>query len=138
MFQIIAGKYTSDSAISPIMFSCFDNMQARKDMFANWRSDSGRELFIDGRMTAETGEIYFITKGREEAYEKTLFNDDEVEDLPCSFKATSHNGAMIASQMVSGLNNYLANKSLEIDIRDVPFKLQYMLDTFYYKTESND
>jgi hypothetical protein len=133
--RFMNGAYTNGSMTTTIMMSCFDNMAARKLMFESWKSVEGRELFVDGRMTAETGQIYFVQKGGEEAYEETLFADDEVEDLPCSFKATSHNGALIGSQMISGLNNFLYNRNVGAELRSVPKSIHYMLDSFYYKTD---
>jgi len=43
------GRYTKDSLYSPIVFSCFDNMEARKVMFEKWAAEEDRELFVDGR-----------------------------------------------------------------------------------------
>jgi hypothetical protein len=119
------GLFTKDSFVCPIVFSAFDNMSARKLMFEKWKENPDRELFIDGRMLMEQGMVFFITPGREVAYEEHLFDDSEVQDQPCSAKATSHSGAQIASLMTAGFTNYLANKSLGFDVRDVPFKFDY-------------
>lgn len=126
-------KYDLDSPTLPFMFSAFDNMTARKIMFENWKKLETRELFIDGRMNAEQGQIYFVTKGKEEEYEKTLFDDSEVEELPCNYKATSHCGAMIASLMVSGFNNYIGNKNTDMTMRELPFHVHYLLQLFDFK-----
>lgn len=45
----IMGRFEKDSPITPITFSCFDNMTARKHMFEKWAADENRELFVDGR-----------------------------------------------------------------------------------------
>lgn len=58
-------------------------------------------------------------------YRAELFEDSEVEDAPCSFKATSHCGGFIASMMVAGLNNYLTNKQAGIEIRIVQFRTDF-------------
>lgn len=134
-------EYEDDSITSNIVIASFDNMKSRKVMFERWcqlveaTEDKSNLLFIDGRMTAETGQVYFITPERIERYKETLFDDSEVKPLPCSFKATTHNGAMIASQIVSGLNNHLANIALKDDLRDVPFSIKYGLEILIYKTE---
>jgi proteasome lid subunit RPN8/RPN11 len=141
--KIVREKYDENSLKSRYHIACFDNMAARKVMFENWvkivseLSDAGKKncIFIDGRMSAETGEVYVVTYDRIEQYKKTLFTDEEADELACSFKATSHNGAMIASQIVSAMNNHIANNQLGSDFRDVPFKIEYMLDSFYYKAE---
>jgi len=123
------GKFDADSFASPIMFSCFDNMEGRKLMFEKWREQNNRAIFIDGRLLAESGQILAVTKGNEELYKKELFDDSEVEDLDCSMKATSHCGAMIASYMVAIFNNFVANKKTKMDMREVPFKTLFELPT---------
>ena len=131
-----AGKFTETSSTNDITISAFDNMKARKLMFEDWRKRETREIFIDGRMNAEQGQIYFVTKGREEDYEKTLFEDSEIEDLPCNYKATSHCGGIIAGLMVSGLNNYIGNiesmKKEGMEYRDLPFEIHYILQLFQF------
>jgi molybdopterin/thiamine biosynthesis adenylyltransferase len=121
-------RYTEEEGfVTPVMFSCFDNMAARKAMFDKWANYDKREAFIDGRMLAEVGMVYLVQKGQEEEYRKTLFDDAEVEEAPCSFKATSHCGGFIGAKMVSALNNYLANKASGFDDRIVPFKSDFEL-----------
>ena len=141
--QINNARYDDQSETSNVVITCFDNMESRKIMFNRWKqlyahTKNNEMLFIDGRMTAETGQIYFVTPSEEnfKRYEDTLFSDDEVPDLPCSFKATTHNGAMIASQIVSGLNNHMANLKEGFEYRDVPFSIKYSLDVLMYETES--
>lgn len=123
----VTGLYQEDSISTPIMFSCFDNMAGRVVLFNNWKAQDDRELFIDGRMLAETGMLYTVQKGQEERYEATLFSDEDVEEAPCSFKATSHCGAFISSMMTTTMNNYLGNKKDGFDLRIIPFEVQFEL-----------
>lgn len=141
--------YDEKSMASYLIISCFDNMKARKIMFERcldaaryyYKKEMTEQfnkcLFVDGRMTAEQGQIYFVKPNKEsiDKYRETLFEDGEVEDLPCSFKATSHNGAMIASQMVSGINNHFSNVYAGFEYRSVPSSITYMLETFLYNVE---
>ena len=140
------GEYTRESIASEIMIACFDSMKARKTMFNRWmelidyhkREETYNEsefIFIDLRMEAETGQIYFVTPDKIDRYKETLFEDDEVADLACSFKATTHNGAMIASQMVSGLNNHISNNVAGFEYREVPFSMKYMLELLTFNIE---
>ena len=103
-------KYTVDSLKSPIMFSAFDNMKARKVMFNNWSSEAPKHknaIFIDGRLLAEQLQIFFVTPKTAERYQKDfLFDDSEVEDANCSYKQTSHFAAIIAGKMVQGFTNW--------------------------------
>jgi len=51
--NVMPERYDKDSLKSPIMFSGFDNMKARKDMFENWLSEAEgypESIFIDGRL----------------------------------------------------------------------------------------
>lgn len=120
-----------NDVISPIMCSAFDNMEARKQMFKAWEEQkTPNKLFVDGRMEAETGMIFFVTPDKIDAYKEHLFDDAEIPDLQCSYKSTSHNGAMIASYMTSGINNWLTNLANGFELRDVPFKISYELMMF--------
>lgn len=113
--------------VTPIMFSCFDNMEARKLMFEKWAAYDKRIAFIDGRMLAEVGNVFCVQKGQEDEYRKFLFSDEEIQEAPCSFKATSHCGAITGSQMVSVMNNLLANTKAGNNDRIVNFQTDFEL-----------
>ena len=92
---VMAEKYTKDSMTHNYVFSAFDNMQARKDMFAAWKEyvkdwedfkgiadaahipniSLSEPIFIDGRLTAEQMQIFCVTPDKIEEYEKHLFDD---------------------------------------------------------------
>lgn len=122
-------KFTEESSVAPVMFSAVDNMAARKTIFNRWcelviaLKDQPEELknclFIDGRMLAENLQIYTVTPSEIEQYKTTLFEDTEVQEQPCSAKATSHCGMLIGSLMTSIFTNWLTN--LIVDIKVVPF-----------------
>lgn len=142
------GKFTEDSFVTDITFSAFDNMEARKIMSEKWfayqmskvaaRKDlSGKKnpeevnIFIDGRMEAETFIIYVVdSPERYKRYQAELFDDSLIPNAPCSFRATSHNPAILAGNMVAVLNNMIANKIKGRKIRNVPYKIEYELPTF--------
>ena len=94
------------------VFSAFDNMNARKDLFSIWDENENGILFIDGRLLADQYEVYFVQKGQEEMYRDTLFSDDEVENVACTFKQTSHFAAICAARMVHGYTNFLSQEAL--------------------------
>lgn len=130
------GKFEEDSFVSPITFSCFDNMLARKFMFEKWKSLENRELYIDGRMLFEDGQVYTVTKENQDKYEATLFDDKDLPNVACSMKATTHCGAHIASVMLASLNNYLANTYFYKDyIREVPFKYEFSLTHLFFNID---
>lgn len=131
-------KYDKDSMISPIMVSCFDNMEARKSMFENWKAQEDRVAFIDGRMQAEIGMYYCVLPGQEEMYEKELFEDSDVEELNCNYKATTHCGAFIGSQLTSLITNVIYNKEFEASIRATPFKTEFEMPMLNIQTINYD
>ena len=114
------------------MFSAFDNMQARKDLFEVWKKSipncSVTPIFIDGRLTMEQLQIFCVTPDKIEEYEQNhLFDDSEVEDAPCTMKQTSHSAAMIASHMVGSFTNHITNIYEREIIRDVPFYYEFFI-----------
>lgn len=135
---ITLGKLTVDNKmIGPICFSCFDNMEARKLMFEAWvehNKDNKEAIFIDGRLLAEIGQVFFVTSDKIEQYRATLFDDSEVPLENCSYKGTTHCSSIIAGLMVSGFNNFLTNLD-NPDIRDLPFNIDYRLPVFNFKIQ---
>ena len=120
-------RITDTTLAARISISCFDNMAARRTLFNCWRKNVDRLLFIDGRMSAEGFQIYTVKPGEEEEYEKTLFDDVEVSDGPCSFKATSHTGAIIGGYITAIVTNFITNYVTNTDIREVPKRIELQL-----------
>jgi len=129
------GRYEKESEACPIMFSCFDNMSARKLLFENWAAQEDRSIFIDGRMLAESFQVFAVVKGKEEEYRATLFEDGDVQEQPCSAKATSHTAAIIGGVMMSILTNHMSNVKLNMDIREVPFKTTFEIPLLMFNVE---
>ena len=148
---VMAEKYTKESMSHNYVFSAFDNMQARKDMFAAWKEyvkewgefksvadathipdiSLSEPIFIDGRLTAEQMQIFCVTPDKIEEYEKHLFDDTEVQDAPCTMKQTSHSAAMIASHMVGFFTNHMTNNAVKDKDRTVPFFWEYFIPINY-------
>jgi len=119
------------------MVSAFDNMKARKMFFEAWKKSlinygigSKDGLFIDGRLSMEGYEIYCVTPDKIKEYEETLFLDEEVEDLPCTMKQTTHVAAMIGSQITALFTNHVTNIRAGKAIRSVPFKYTFFTPLF--------
>ena len=152
---VMSEKYTKDSMSHHYVFSAFDNMQARKDMFAAWKEyvkewedfkdiadaahipniSLSEPIFIDGRLTAEQMQIFCVTPDKIEEYEKHLFDDTEVQDAPCTMKQTSHSAAMIASHMVGFFTNHMTNNAVGEKDRTVPFFWEYFIPINYINEE---
>lgn len=128
--------YMNNSITAEIMFSCFDNMEARKAMYNNWKNDN-KELFIDGRLAFEEFQIFAIQKNdviSMETYEKDwLFDSSEAEPTLCSQKQTTHMASMIASLMTNIYINYCYNLTNPIMERVVPFLTRYDATLFNLK-----
>ena len=126
-------KYLRDSMAHEFMFSAFDNMQARNDMFESWfeynrKHEHVNALFIDGRLTMEQLQIFCVTPSYTKMYrEKHLFSDEEVADAACTMKQTSHSAAMIASHMTGFFTNHITNIVQKSVSRDVPFQYEYFI-----------
>jgi molybdopterin/thiamine biosynthesis adenylyltransferase len=127
-------RYDAESLKSPVMFSCFDNMEARKVMFENWLSEAEKypdSIFIDGRLNAEQFQVYYVTLANAVQYrDKHLFADSEVEDANCSYKQTTHFAAAIAAKMVQGFTSFLD------DTYELPFRYEEIGPLFF--TETNE
>lgn len=90
-----------------------DNMKSRKDTFSAWErlfNYDGDVLFIDGRLNAESFQIFCI-QSREDGnkYRNYLYNDDEIPEVSCTAKQTTHYAAMIAANIVRFVTNFLSS-----------------------------
>ena len=104
-----------------IVISAFDNMEARKILFEKWCASKNKDIFIDGRLRATYYEVYAVTKDKIDEYKKTLFDDNKVDEGPCTFKATTHFGMLIGARICHILTNHLSNKFYKEEVLSVPF-----------------
>lgn len=92
----------------------FDNLKARRFIYEEWKvNGKDNSIFLDGRLSVEEGTIYILTTQSSEedylAYEGTYFEDHERVELPCTFKSTTHCGALIAAKIVGNITNWFNN-----------------------------
>lgn len=127
-------KANYNSEFLPITITALDNMKARKEVYEQWKKHEDREILIDGRLRANLYEIYVVTPGKEEEYEKTLFDDSEVDEGPCTFKQTAYFGMLIGARITHILVNYLTNKYSNEDVCNIPFKVSEFGEPFYFET----
>jgi len=122
---------TIDSPTHHFMFSAFDNMKARKDLFEVWKRSVPNcpvtPIFIDGRLEMEQLQIFCVTPDLISQYEENLFDDGEVQDAPCTMKQTSHSAAMIATLMTAFFTNHMTNIYERSKDRDVPFYYEFFI-----------
>lgn len=137
--------FTSESNSAKIAVCGFDNMEARKVFFNKWKElvlclpeEERKEcLFIDGRLSAESLQIYCIIGDASwdmNKYEtECLFSDEEADATVCSFKQTAFMANLIGGLMVNMLVNFCAN--LVGGCRTIPFFTQYEGDQMFLKQE---
>lgn len=154
--DVFAEKYTKETETHVFVLAAYDNMQARRDTFENWRDnmaipwlkakeennefasleDKREPIFIDGRLTMEQVQIYAVRPRDIKRYdEEALFDDSEVEDAPCTLKQTSHTAAIIGGLMVSIFNNHYANVAFGEEDREVPFFTEFFSPIMFFKVE---
>lgn len=141
----LSGRYFGEKAwitstssyVIQHVFSGFDNMTARKNLFEMWVKNNfdyndentytpknGKNpIFIDGRLEMEQIQIFAITTSEQifKYSEEHLFDDEEVEEAACTMKQTSHTAAMIGAKMTAIYTNFLSNINTESQSRTVPF-----------------
>lgn len=140
----LLGRYVEDSPTGNIVISAFDNMAARKLAYTKWKDNQVSKtkeyrlanpdeinLFIDGRLTIETGIIFCLDSMQDcKDYEKTLFDDSEIETEPCSYRQSTHSAMIMGGYITGLLLNQIANKKLGVPVRAVPFSTQFELFTY--------
>jgi molybdopterin/thiamine biosynthesis adenylyltransferase len=124
----INDKFSNHSL--PIVVSAVDNMKTRKEIYNVWKNRDERELLLDGRLRANLYEIYVVTPDKQEEYEKTLFDDSDIDDGPCTFKQTAYFGMLIGARITHVLVNYLTNKYSSEPICNIPFKIMEVGEPF--------
>jgi hypothetical protein len=148
----VVDYYSKEMGVAPIMITGLDNMKARKECFEAWLESrntlpddyqegdeftgSNDYLFIDGRLNAEHMEVFCVQGNHPEqieAYKETLFDDSEIAEAPCSAKQTSFAAMGIANLIVASLCNWLTNRKLGEEFREVPFKQSFFLPLFRYE-----
>lgn len=111
-----------------IIIGALDNMTARQQLFYAWQTQGKQQsVFIDGRLLAEVFQVYTLQKSDEiniEKYQKEfLFDDNEVEDVLCTSKATSYYGAGIAFEINKKVISWIRNTFLN-GVDDLPFQIK--------------
>lgn len=134
----------NNSMVSPVVISCLDSMSARRTVFNAWRcavnnsEDKSKFLFIDGRLSAETLQVFAVPGDDDSAirrYKESIFPDYEADTEVCSYKQTSFMANMIASLITNVFVNYVASTIDGGAARAVPFKTEYLGEMMWFTTE---
>jgi hypothetical protein len=130
--------YNPEVGMSNFCICAVDNMKSRREIFEAWiehmKNDNQKGLFIDGRLTLEMSEIFAIQSDRQDQIEeyklKHLFSDEESQILDCTTKQSTFGAMLISSLITSTLCNYLTNRKLDVDFREIPFYNRMYLPIF--------
>lgn len=139
-------RFRRESSSCDIMISGFDNMGSRKMFFEAWKKhvmskpeeERHKCLLIDGRLAAETFQVYCIS-GDDDAsmtkYEnEALFDGAQADNTVCSYKQTSYMANMIGGIIVNLFTNFCANIAAEAPIRTLPYYVEYEGALMNFKT----
>lgn len=139
-------KFTASTEAGKIMMCGFDNMAARRTFFESWHNcveglteeDKARCLFLDGRLSMDTLQVFCIT-GNDE-YNKQrylleyLFDDSEADETQCSMKQTTYLACMIGSIMTNLFTNFCADLLNPAIPYDLPFFTEYDAQNMIFRT----
>lgn len=118
-----------------VVISGVDSMRARKAIWLrSIRYRAGILRYLDARMGAEVARIYAVNPTDPadiRFYEKTLYDDEEAEVLPCTAAAIIYSGFAIAS-LIGNLVKRLATGE------DLPREILFDLKTLTLFTNSTD
>ena len=137
--QMFEGPQLNVNGLDAV-FSCVDQMDARKNLFAAWEG-ANCKLFVDGRMNAMTCRAISAAKDSPETiayYLSTLFEQINQTHVPCTAKATFYNASIAAGLMVAMFVNrmFLKMKNPEKDVLlNIP---AFMLSVDCDKTNETD
>lgn len=145
--QACGQRLTEETSVPAILMCGFDNMAARRAAYNAWKrrvsaapAESKKKfLFLDGRLAAETLQVFCITGDAPyymDQYEKDwLFSDEEAESTVCSYKQTSYCANLIASIMTNLFVNWCTNQCSPLVDRYLPFMVEYSAEQMYLKSE---
>jgi hypothetical protein len=116
--KIHTDHWKSGDELSPFVVFAADDMEINKIAFEEWYALEERELFLDGRLLAESFQCFAVTPENADRYRKTLFPDEEGTEGQCTFRQTRH----IATILHGILTQLLLNHIQGIP---VPFRIDF-------------
>lgn len=116
---LFSGQYTKGIVVAAV-----DNMAARSKIWEAAKTN-GCTTYIDPRMGAESMMLYVMNPQDSsdiEAYEKTLYSDDQAVFERCTAKTTMYCANVLAGLVVHALKNRVCgeryNRILTFDLRE--------------------
>lgn len=125
-------KFRSGSVPVGVVFSCVDNMKARRDIFKQVKL-CDLPLLIDGGLYMEDWHVIEVTKGNMSKYKEYLESNGVAQPPSCTYKTTTAIGAACAADMFAAYINFLTNQS-EPDEREHQYITEYTSINRRYST----
>lgn len=137
-------RFEKGDLVQSVVFTTFDNMEARKDMLETWLTNTKNgdygdrlKLFVNISMLPEGGFIEVIDRpSRAQRWLNEWQPSHEIPDLACTFKSTTHNAALMAAYALNMLNGVIFNKELGEDLRYVPYRTTVDLNLLMLETDA--
>lgn len=124
--------WTPFSSTGDVVFSCVDSIEVRKELFETFvaRPDNLKTLFVDVRMAAEFGQVFFVdphNQDQVDAYRLSLEGD--FPEPVCTLKMTIQCAGLMAGLAVQGYNSFCAGMP-------PPFETYFNGKTFMFTQSS--
>ena len=115
--QILNGIFDpADLKLTPkIVFSCPDNMIARRQVYEYAANTDSVELLVDGRMLGPNFNILANTRKTFPKYERSLFGDQDAMEGRCTNRSNRFCAAALASMLILQYSNYMRKLPLMED-----------------------
>ena len=108
-------RFRRSGAFGNAIFCCVDSIEARRFIWEN--AGEHAEVYVDGRMTAETIRIVTANDAlSRDRYPSTLFASDRAYRGSCTNKSTIFTANIAAGLMVSAFSKHLRRLHCESDI----------------------
>lgn len=115
--RIQPNRFEPGQPLSGIVIAAVDRMDARATIWDAVKANiMNVQLFIDARMGAEVGHLYTIDTSNldvSRAYERTLYSDEDAEELPCSAQAIIYTVFFMAALIASHIKKHCSGEHFE-------------------------
>jgi len=112
--EAVAERYF-DQLLTEVVISGVDSMTSRTAIWKSVRSQKGVKLYIDARMGLETLVVHTVfPTDREQriAYRKTLYNDEEAFQEPCTARTICYTPLMASAVICNLIKRYISGQAL--------------------------
>lgn len=111
--------FYTNQPLEGIVISALDSMKGRKDIYNNCKDNKKVPLLIDPRCGAEMFRVLICELGidlSKEKYEKTLYSDEEAEQVPCTARSIIYSVLCVSAYICNVVKRYTMNQSRKRDI----------------------